>query len=85
MFEIGRSHVIPDKPVTLSIGMILGISLPLGVLFIVIVILLIMFCCCPHLLCCYAGGGKQQNYQGSWNQAGKRVIIVIITEKIQLT
>ena len=50
---------VSDEAVTLSVGAILGISIPLGILFIVIVILLIMFCCCPQLLCCYAMGRKR--------------------------
>ena len=45
---------LSDENVTLNVGMIMGISIPLALLLIVIVIILAMFCCCPHLLCCYA-------------------------------
>ena len=56
--HIPKDISILDKPVTMSVGTILGIAIPVGILFIVIIILLIMCCACPHLLCCY--GMSQQ-------------------------
>ena len=57
---------LSDENVTLNVGMIMGISIPLALLLIVIVILLAMFCCCPHLLCCYAD--NRENWETKPNR-----------------
>ena len=42
-------YFISDQTATMSVGAILGISIPLGFLFIVMIIILIFCCFCPHL------------------------------------
>ena len=70
-FAINQKHFLflSDENVTLNVGMIMGISIPLALLLIVIVIILAMFCCCPHLLCCYAANGKnRENHETKDNR-----------------
>ena len=48
----------------MSVGTILAIAIPLGILLIVVIILLIMCCACPYLLCCYGmSQQKRENRQ----------------------
>ena len=56
---------LTDENVTLNVGMIMGISIPLALLIIVIVIILAMFCCCPHLLCCSAANRENHENRGN--------------------
>ena len=42
-------YFISDQTATMSVGAILGISIPLGFLFIVMIVILIFCCFCPHL------------------------------------
>ena len=61
---------LSDENVTLNVGMIMGISIPLALLIIVIVIILAMFCCCPHLLCCSAANRENHENRGNRENRG---------------
>ena len=47
----------------MKLGLILGISIPLGILIIVGIIIVIICCCCPHICPCFGGKTKTVIYR----------------------
>ena len=45
--HLHRVLLIADRPVTLSAGAIMGITIPVGLLLIALVVIVIICCCCP--------------------------------------
>jgi hypothetical protein len=50
VFQVICGYIILDIPVTLSAGVIMGITIPIGIILIIAIVIVIICCCCPN--CC---------------------------------